>query len=305
MKNSLSSYMKMGIVHFMAFPELAGGKGPWLDTVRHIALDPFFNVVEITHIEDLKEREAVRDLIKLSGLSVGYGAHPAILGQGLDINALDEKDRLHACEVLETHLDEAIYMGAETFVFLSGKDPGPEYREAAVKALIKSLTQLCDYSREKKGPKIVLEGFDANVDKCCLFGPAAICGEVARAVSSTHDNFGVLVDLSHLPLLEESPEQALKPVQEYLAGAHVGNAVTASNMPGYGDNHPPFGTSGSANGLAETVSFLKALLKTGFLKPENRPIVSFEIKPLENQDSLVMIAGAKRLIKRAWDLVDA
>ena len=43
MEKNLESYMKMGIVHFMAFPELAGGKGPWVETIRQIALDPFFN----------------------------------------------------------------------------------------------------------------------------------------------------------------------------------------------------------------------------------------------------------------------
>jgi len=37
----LEAYMRMGIVHFMAFSELAGGGGPWVETVRHIALDPF------------------------------------------------------------------------------------------------------------------------------------------------------------------------------------------------------------------------------------------------------------------------
>ncbi len=142
MEKNLESYMKMGIVHFMAFPELAGGKGPWVETVRQIALDPFFTAIEITHIENTETRDAVLSLLQLSGLSVGYGAHPAILGQGLDINALDASERSHACKTLMMHIDEAIYMGAENLVLLSGRDPGPEKRENALEALINSLNDL-------------------------------------------------------------------------------------------------------------------------------------------------------------------
>ena len=302
METHLESHMKMGIVHFMAFPELAGGKGPWVETVREIALDPFFNAIEITHIEDPEARDAVRDLIQLSGLSVGYGAHPAILGQGLNINALDETARSHACNVLMMHMDEAIYMGSESFVFLSGRDPGEKQREEALKALNKSVNELCAYSKRKNGPKIVLEGFDGSVDKCCLFGPAAIGRRIAEEVRGKHDNFGLLVDLSHLPLLQESAAEAIDPVKEYLAGAHIGNAVADPGLAGYGDNHPPFGTPGSANGLTEMVDFLKTLSDINFLNEQSRPIVSFEIKPFEGQDSSAMIAGAKRLMQRAWAL---
>ena len=295
--------MRMGIVHFMAFPGLAGGKGPWVETVRQIALDPFFSAIEITHIENSETRDAVKNLIQVSGLSVGYGAHPAILGQGLDINSLDEAARSHAVKTLMMHVDEAIYMGAESFVFLSGKDPGEQEREEALQALIKSLNELCAYSKRKNGPKIVLEGFDCKVDKCCLFGPAPIGQRIARQVSGENDNFGILVDLSHLPLLEESPAQALDPVKGYLAGAHIGNAVTDPGLAGYGDNHPPFGTPGSASGLKELLDFLKTLSDLNFFNERTRPIVSFEIKPFEGQDPSVVISGAKRLMERAWAMV--
>ncbi len=303
MEKNLESYMKMGIVHFMAFPELAGGKGPWVETVRQIALDPFFTAIEITHIENTETRDAVLSLLQLSGLSVGYGAHPAILGQGLDINALDASERSHACKTLMMHIDEAIYMGAENFVLLSGRDPGPEKRENALEALINSLNELCAYSSSKKGPNIVLEGFDSTVDKCCLFGPADLGQRLSGAVRKQHDNFGLLVDLSHLPLIGESPSQAIDPVKDSLMGAHIGNAVTDSSLAGYGDNHPPFGTPGSANGLNEMVDFLKALLKAGFLNEKARPFVSFEIKPFAGQDPFAVIAGAQRLMRRAWALV--
>lgn len=292
--------MRMGIVHFMAFPGLAGGDGQWKETVRQIALDPFFNAIEITHIEDNAVRDEVKELIRLARLSVGYGAHPAILGQGLNINDLKESQRADACAVLRGHIDEAIYMGAESFVILSGKDPGKERREEALEALIQSLNELCSYSAANDGPKMVVEAFDCEVDKCCLLGPAGMGRKVAQAICKNHDNFGLLVDLSHIPLLKETPEEALAPVKEYLTGVHIGNAVIDPNLAGYGDNHPAFGTPGSANDVREVAEFLRSLLDLGFLDGRDRPMVSFEIKPSRGQDPLLVIANAKRVMKEAW-----
>jgi sugar phosphate isomerase/epimerase len=300
MNQPIEAFCRLGLVHFMAFPELASGGGPWEETVRRIALDPFFTAVEITHIEDPAVRQRVRDLTRLARLSVGYGAHPSILGQRLNINALSEVERGAAVAALKKHLDEAVYMGAETFVILSGKDPGPAERAAAVAALIQSLDELCAYAASLGGPPVVLELFDCEVDKCCLLGPAPLAAEVAEKVKTRRDNFGLLVDLSHIPLLQESPNQALVPVKDHLVGAHLGNAVIQPDLPGYGDYHPIFGTPGSANDLPEMMAFLKTLLEIGFLNEAKRPIVSFEIKPQPGQDSQVIIANAQRLLREAW-----
>ena len=303
MDKNLEHYMRFGIVHCMAFPELAGGNGPWEETVKHIALDSFFNAIEITHIEDPQIREQVKNLIQLSRLSTGYGAQPAILGQGLNINSLDEDERNHACNVLKDHMDEAQYMGAESFVILSGKDPGKTQRKAAVEALIKSLVILCNYSDKRGGPKVVAEVFDREIDKRCLLGPSSLAQEVCKEVSRDCSNFGLLVDLSHIPLLNESPEEALVPVKKYIAGLHIGNAVIDPECAGYGDCHAIFGSPGSANDVPEVVEFLRVLLDIGILDGKQRPIISFEIKPMEGQDSLLIIANAKRVMKEAWAMV--
>jgi len=303
MVQNLEAFMRLGIVHAMAFPELAGGEGPWADTVRQIALDPFFTAIEITHIKDSRERGRVKEIMGLARLSVDFGSQPVILGQGLNLNALDEKERSHAVSVLKENLDEAAEMGAEKFAVMSGRDPGQEKRTAAVEALLRSLAELCDYSSKRGGPKIVAEVFDCDMDKCCLLGPNRLAGEVADRMRRQHENFGLLVDLSHIPLLKESPEEALGPVQASLAGVHLGNAVLDPACAGYGDNHPIFGSPGSVNDVPEVAAFLGTLLDLGFLGLDTRPIVSFEIKPMQGQDPLLMIANAKRVLKEAWTRV--
>lgn len=300
MDEPLVKYLRMGIVHFMAFPELAAGQGPWEETVRHIALDPFFTAIEITHIDDQRTRERVKKMIDLAGLSVGFGAHPIILGQKLNLNSLDEAERLRALDSLKPLIDEAVFMGAESFVLLSGRDPGEEKRDRAVEALARSLSELCDYSAGKGGPMVVAETFDCAVDKCCLLGPTSLALKLAQRLKQTHDNFGLLADLSHIPLLKETLEEALVPVKNYLAGAHIGNAVIDPSCAGFGDNHPIFGSPGSANTVKDVARFLKMLLQIGFMTGEKRPLVSFEIKPMEGQDPLIIIANAKRVMTQAW-----
>jgi sugar phosphate isomerase/epimerase len=303
MNEPMGKYLRMGLVHFMAFPEVAGGLGPWEETVRQITLDPFFTALEITHIDDQIVRERVKKMIDLAGLSVGFGAHPIIFGQKLNLNALDEEERIWTVALLKPLIDEALFMGAESFVLLSGKDPGPDKQDRAVDALVRSLGELCDYSAEKGGPRIVAEIFDCAVDKCCLLGPTPVAVQIAREVRKGHDNFGLLVDLSHIPLLKESPEEALVPVKDFLTGVHIGNAVMDSSCAGYGDNHPIFGSPGSVNTVKEVAEFLKTLFRIGFLSVDKRPIVSFEIKPMAGQDPLVVIANAKRVMAQAWATV--
>ena len=101
-------------------------------------------------------------------------------------------------------------------------------------------------------------------------------------------------------MLKESPEEALVPVKDYLAGAHIGNAVIDPSCAGFGDNHPIFGSPGSANTVKRCGRVFENASWIGFLTGEKRPLVSFEIKPMEGQDPLIVIANAKRVMTQAW-----
>ena len=143
--------------------------------------------------------------------------------------------------------------------------------------------------------------FDREIDKKCLIGPAKEAKKVAEEVRKDFDNFGLIVDLSHTPLLDETPTQAIMPIRDYLVCAHIGNCLLKDKKhPVYGDQHPRFGIEGGENDVEELVEFLRVLLEVGFLKTENPPIVSFEVKPLADESSQVVIANAKRVLREAW-----
>jgi len=52
--------------------------------------------------------------------------------------------------------------------------------------------------------------------------------------------------------------------------------------------------------VPETVDCLRTLIEIGFLDEQKRPMVSFEVKPMEGQDTLLVIANAKRVREQAW-----
>jgi len=300
MQEPFYEYMKVGIIHFMAFPSTMKGEGPIVETISNIAEDDFFTAIEITCIKDPDVRAKARDILVSSGLAVGFGAQPAVLSTPLNPNSLDEDERKKAVEVLKQCIDEACYMGAGRMAFLSGKDPGEEKREAAIDALIKTTRELCDYA-ETKCMEIALETFDRTIDKKALMGPSDMAAQYACAVNRR--NFGLMVDLSHLPLLGETPEQCACAVKDHVVHLHVGNCVMKVGDPAYGDAHPRFGIEGGENGVPELAAYLKAFMDIGFLNGYHQPFMSFEVKPLKDESSEIVIANAKRALKQAWAMI--
>jgi sugar phosphate isomerase/epimerase len=292
--------MKIGIIHSMAFPSSFNDKKSLLESFKAIALDDYFDVIEIGQVKDLEIREQIKQLLEVSKLTPAYGGHSRLLSNGLNINDLNEEVRQKAVEELKKGIDEAYYMGAVDFSFLSGHYV-EEKKEEALEALVKSTKELCTYAAEKGNMLVLLEVFDYDIDKKSLLGPVELVKRYAKRVSMEHENFGIMVDLSHLPQLRETPREAILPIKEYVKHIHIGNAVVKdSSLEAYGDLHPRFDFPNSENGVEELVEFLKVLLEIRYLNTENPPILSFEVKPRPYEDEMLVIAGSKRVLNEAW-----
>jgi sugar phosphate isomerase/epimerase len=299
MKDSLQSYMQVGIVHFMAFPECMKGEGPIFETVARIAEDEFFSAVEVTWIKDPGERRRVKSLLAASGMTVGYGAQPCLLSQKLNLNSFDPAERKKAVDQIKACADEAAEVGASALAVLSGADPG-ERRDEAMVILIDVLKELAAYCKAR-GLRFVLESFDSKYDKKALIGPARDALKVAQAVRKDFPDFGIMVDLSHLPIQDESPKRSLGTLKKInIAHIHIGNAVKQVGHPLFGDLHPRFGTPGGENDVPQLAEFLKTLFEIEYLGKGRRPVVAFEVKPYGDESSGIVIANAKRTLQAAW-----
>jgi len=300
MNESLHKYMKVGLVHFMAFPTTIRGEGPILETIKQLAVDEYFTAIEITTIKNPIERMQAKKMLESSHMAIAYGGQPRLLTTGMNINDLNEEKRLQALANMKEGIDEAYEIGATGYGFLSGKYEEAT-KEESYQALVRSTKEMCAYAKSKGDMKIAIEVFDYDVDKKSLIGPASLALRYAKEIREEHAHFGLLVDLSHIPLIHETIEESIMPVKDYITHAHIGNCVVKSpDMPAYGDVHPRFGFPGGENDVAEVTAFLRVLLEIGYLNTENPPFLSFEIKPFGDEDGDIVIANAKRTLNEAW-----
>jgi sugar phosphate isomerase/epimerase len=296
--------MRVGIFHPQAFPDVGDDDGATFDSLEQIALDPYFDAIEVGRFGGSDLRARAREMFEAAGVTVAYTAAPAVLGKKLNLNALDEGVRKSAVAFLKEELDIAAELGAVGMSLLSGPDPGSDDRSAAVDQLVISLVELCAYADEVDVPLIMLETFDRDVEKRALVGPNALGVHVSIRVRERQPNFGLLLDLSHIPLQHERPPDALRAARDHLFHAHIGNCILKdTGHLAYGDQHPHFGVTGGENGVEEVAEFLRCLFEIGYLSDGVRPIVSFEIKPQPQETSDLIIANAKRTLNAAWGLV--
>lgn len=304
MKESIHKYYKIGLIAFMAYPELMKGEAPnTLSCIKKIACDDYFDAIETTWIKDPDTRVQAAKLLDTAHIQVCYGAQPRLLTTGLNPNHLDEAERKKAEADLIEAIDEAERLGARTMAFLSGKWQ-QETREQAYAQLLKTTRSLCDYAG-KKGMTVELEVFDYDIDKASLIGPAPYAAQFAADMRTTHSNFGLLIDLSHIPMTYETPEFVVRILRPYITHLHIGNTVCEDPAAeGYGDLHQRFGFPNSANDTAELLEFLRVLKAEGFMNAADPMVLSFEVKPWQDEDPDVVVANAKRVLNRAWALLD-
>lgn len=303
MDKSMRRYMKVGTILHVAYKELGSGEGPILECLKKIVTDPYFEAVEVARMKDDSVRKAAAEMIACAHMVTAYGGQGRMLGAGLNINDLNEEGRKAALASLKEGIDEAYELNAVDFAFLAGRYE-EETKEESFQALLKSTRELCEYAKSKGNMPVLCEVFDYDIAKKSLIGPVDMVKRYVETICAEYDNFGLMVDLSHIPMLHETIEENLLPIRKYIRHAHMGNTVIKRpDCPAYGDEHPRFGFPNSENDVEELAAYLRLLLEIGFLNETNRPIVSFEVKPFGDEDPEVTIANAKRTLDLAWELV--
>lgn len=304
MRESIHKYFDIGLVSFMAYPAGLRGEDPnIIENLKKTVLDDYFSAIEVTWIKDDDKRREAAKLLETGHMRVCYGAQPRLLTTGLNANNVDEAGRQQAEDTLMAAIDEAQELGAQGIAFLAGKWE-PDTKEQAYQQLLKTTRNLCDYAATKN-MMVELEVFDYDIAKASLIGPAPYAARFAADIRSTHSNFGLMIDLSHIPMCYESSQFVVRTLRPYLTHFHIGNTVIRSkDTEGYGDEHQRFGFPGSENDTQELLDFLRVLKQEGFFDERNPYVLSFEVKPWKDEDADAVVAGAKRVLNRAWALLE-
>jgi len=275
----------------MAYPDMTAEKGDIIGSIKTIAGDPFFDGVEICGVTE-EQWTAARSLI--GPKTVARCMQPDLLVEKLDLNSTNSDDRRKAIELVKKETDLSAKRGIKSLAICSGPDPGPGRRSEEKSLLAESLDEICEHADEK-GVNILMETFDRDWEKKLLIGPMADCLDVVKEVRRKHSNLGIMWDLSHGPLLDETPD-ILDIAKDFLGHIHVGCAKKIGGR--YLDTHPVFYREGAENGIEEVASLLKKLIEIDY-----KGMVSFEVKPEEGQIAESVIATSKGVLISAYSKV--
>ena len=293
MNGSPADLMTAGILMPAAFPSAAACSEDSLCSLQRIACDPFFGFVEVdvpaACVAEIRAAMGERQVV----LDVDAGG--ALYASGASLCSLEPAGREHALAIARDAIDAATGLHARSVSLVSGGDPGADERNDALDALVASILVLYSYAKAAGDVELALKMADRTVDKRFLIGPTIAGVSVAQRVRNTYPGFGLVLNLGHLPLLDEDPVMAAELAAPFLSRVDIGNCI-----PGSGDTHPRFGVAGSAIDGAQLSRFLRALVSTGYLAQDQRKVVAFEVRPAPDEEPFEVIANSKQMLCDAW-----
>ena len=192
-----------------------------------------------------------------------------------------ERERAYSLYMRE--ISAGLTIGTKKIVIGSGPDI-PSSHDAAKERFFEFILRLLN--NIPSDVSLVLEPTDWDIDKHFLFGPLDETVDfIKRVRAEGYENFGLLLDQCHVPIIYETLESALRKGACVLNHIHLGNAVlkdTASKY--YGDKHPAWNYPGSEYTDDDGIKFIKLLKDIGYTDRE-KATVTFEMRPYEGVSS--------------------
>ncbi|GKU76504.1 sugar phosphate isomerase/epimerase [Paenibacillus sp. L3-i20] len=303
----LEKLANIGIVLPKLFPFEQSKPEEMISGLLTILEDPFFTAVEVSYIADKETRELAKSYMEYSGVEILFNGGDAFRELKINLSSLDPVIRSQSIQQCFMLIDHCYEMNAKVMHIVTGKYEGEETKQQGIIAFMDSTMQLCKYAKEKASSYelcISLEIGDRHMDRRYLLGPTHEAVNVAQIIRSEYNNFGLLLDQSHLPLMGEDPNKSLWLAKDYLTHIHIGNCYMKDREASYfGDKHIPFGIKDSEVGVAELTSFIRTLDDIEFFKrpkPTRKPVITFEVGRLGSESQKLVIANIKRTFFEAW-----
>ncbi|MEC0236159.1 TIM barrel protein [Paenibacillus kribbensis] len=290
--------LEISIVHPGLWPASASDVREWEHSVRAILEDPFFERIEVAPIADQQRRRQFNGWLRIANMKASYLLQPLIFGKEYDLQSSDTAERTFAVNRIIEAMDEAVESGADRVAVISGPKDPKEETEDQLDRLCESLLLLDEAAAERK-LQLDLELFDTTVDKKRLFGESTMAAKLMGRLGRQTASLALLVDLSHVPLLEETIEDTVFNTKAWLGHVHIGNCSTKRDDGRFGDKHPYFGYPNGCHSVAEVSRFLQALHNVGYLTLERKAGLGIEIMAEADEEPGMLIAGAKRTLIQA------
>jgi len=300
MQDDIRQYARLGFVHHMLYPECMEDPDAHVRTLEAFIQRDDMETFDCCLPYGDERRARLIPLIRECGKEhITFAMHLFPLRKiGLSSPAPHEQAQIRM--IVKDMVEQAAAIGATGFIFASGgPDPAqatPAHREA--------FADFCRWLCLELKPHDItalLEPFDTTIDKKFLYGSTAECMALIDSLRPEIDNFGIELDLAHVPLMFESFEGAIRTVAPALKRVHLGNCVLKDQSnPRYGDTHPPIGFDGGEIDVPEIAEILRCLLDVGFLSPHERGDLLIEMTPWPGRTVEETVTDAKDRLHKAW-----
>ena len=278
----MTASFRLGLVHYASFPKCRDDEITFWTSFERLVADPDLGAIELYTFLLPGWLPRLRRAFESGGKQLLLSAGPQLL-QEPGLCALDPASRRAAIELCKRLIEMATEVSAASLMLISGKDPGPSHRPSAWAALEESLNELCQYATlGTNALRLSLETFARASPPFQLVGPTPEAAALADRVSTTHGNFRLTVDLSHLAQLGEDPVLSVKELGPRVRHLHLSTCVTIPGQPPSGDFHPSFHTDGVAVTLHDASKALAVAAKSS---PHEELIVSIEVRPQAGEDA--------------------
>lgn len=300
MKESITQYARLGLVHHMLYPRCMEDPDDHVRTLSEFARRSDIETFDCCLPYGEQRREKLIPLIRDCGKEhITYATHLFPLGKiGFSSPAPHEQAQIRM--IIEDMVEVAEAIGATGFIFASGQPSPSEATARHYEAFADFVRWLCGRLSER-GMVAMLEPFDTDVDKRFLYGPTERCVDLIESLRPEVDNLQIELDVAHLPLMGEGFEEAIRTVAPHLGRVHLGNCVLADpGHPRYGDTHPPVGYSPGEIDVPQITTILETLLEVGFLDREERGDLVVEMTPWPGWSVEETVRDSFRRVREAW-----
>lgn len=271
---------------------------------------PGYEAFETYLPEDKALRAACLKKMRAFGKVLNYNS-PGILQLDGPYNPCsdDPAIRKQALAFAKMHIDFAAEAESPLYVATGCLDKGEERRAGLMEHYMEYFLQVAEHCKSY-GITTVLEPIERHRFKTLILGPTSECAQfIAAAQKNGADNAHLMMDIAHLPLMEETVEEAIAaslPVG--LVHIHMGDAVVDPTSVFYGHTHPPVGVQKGTFDLEELTEQFVQLFQCGFIPKQaggQRASISLEVRPYLGVSEATSIQFMYEKMKSACDAAAA
>jgi len=303
MKDKLSDFARLGLVHHMLYPACMDDPDDHVRTLSTFVQRDDMETFDCCLPYGEDRRQQLIPLIRDSGKThITFATHLFPLRK-LGLGSPSPAEQAQIRMIVHDMIEQAVAIGASGFIFASGGPPPEEAKDSHFAAFMDFCAWLCG-ELKPHGITALLEPFDTTIDKCFLYGPTRDCVALIDALGPDVTNFGIELDLAHIPLMGETFEQAIRTCASHLARVHLGNCILRdTSHPRYGDTHPPIGYPGGEIDVSELTVILRCLLEIGYLNTTERGDLLLEMTPWPGRTVEETVEDSFVRLEHAWQEV--